>query len=67
VTEGQPQGPCSPAQQKAEDDFLNALKQASQWQLDLQTLILTWDGGTMRMAMPTTEPAPLPPARVEPR
>jgi heat shock protein HslJ len=54
LTQGQPQGPCNPAQQKAEDDFLNALKQTNRWQLDQQTLILTWDGGTMRMAGPAS-------------
>jgi heat shock protein HslJ len=52
LTQGQPQGPCSPAQQKAEDDFLNALKQASRWQFNVPTLILSWDGGTMRMIKP---------------
>jgi heat shock protein HslJ len=49
LSQGQPQGPCNSAQQKAEDDFLNALKQVNRWQLDQQTLILTWEGGTMRM------------------
>jgi tripartite-type tricarboxylate transporter receptor subunit TctC len=67
LTQGQPQGPCSPAQQKAEDDFLNALKQAKRWQLDQQTLILTWDGGTMRMTGPATGPALLPSVRVGPK
>jgi heat shock protein HslJ len=50
VTQGQPQGACNAAQQKGEDDFLIALKQASRWRLDQRTLIMSWDnGGNMRL------------------
>jgi tetratricopeptide (TPR) repeat protein len=53
LTQGQPQGPCNPAQQKAEDDFLNALKQVSHWRLEQETLTLSWDKGDMRLAIPS--------------
>jgi poly(3-hydroxybutyrate) depolymerase/tetratricopeptide (TPR) repeat protein len=53
VTQGQPQGPCTPAQQKAEDDFLSALKQVSRWRVEQQTLTLSWDNGNMRLAIPS--------------
>ena len=33
LTQGQPQGACNPAQQKAEDEFVDALKQASRWRV----------------------------------
>jgi heat shock protein HslJ len=63
VTQAQPQGACTPEQQRAEDDFLTVLKQdAVHWRMEEQTLVLESNARTIRMAAGPFADRSVPPA-----
>ena len=63
VTQAQPQGACTPEQQRAEDEFLDVLKQgAVRWRMEEQTLVLESNARTIRMAEGPFTDRSIPPA-----
>jgi heat shock protein HslJ len=50
TTQGEPQGPCEPEEQKIEDRFLTLLKEAVRWRAEGPTLILESGSGSIHLA-----------------